>query len=88
MLNPTSYVATGAAHEDGAWVTLLSEQWAEPLRAAVREVAAHLDVEVSPQGWRVVETASAREVCDEVAVTLFSSGTDFVFEPRRSLPLC
>ena len=86
-------VLPGPADEDGAWVTLMGREWTAPLSAAVREVDPSFDVEVTADpagaGWRIaiVRTPGPREVCDEVAVTLFSSGSDFVFEPRRSLPV-
>lgn len=102
MLNPAAYVhATfdssgcevrpGPAHEDDAWISLCGPEWPDALRAAVGGLDPHLDVEVTSagDGWRVDvvrRDEPVREV-DEVAVVRFSTGSDFAFEERRSLPL-
>ncbi|MCR6031568.1 hypothetical protein GGQ22_08920 [Nocardioides sp. zg-579] len=102
LLNPAAYVeasfgaatltvAPSAAHEDGAWLALVGPGSPEPLRAAVRGVSPLLDVEVTgaEQTWTatvVTREEPAREH-DEVAVTRISTGADFAFEPRRSLPI-
>lgn len=89
----TVVVRPGPAHEDGAWISLCGPGWTAALEAAVRGLDAHLDVEVTGLGegeeWRL--TVVRREVpameAEEVAVTKFSSGSAFEFEPRRSLPI-
>lgn len=87
----TVRVRASAAHEDGAWVSLCGPDRREPLQAIVRAVDPHLDVELtgSDDDWtlHVVERAEAAPECDEVAVTRFSGGAAFAFQPRRSLPL-
>ncbi|MFD7076605.1 hypothetical protein ACFV9G_20525 [Nocardioides sp. NPDC059952] len=102
MLNPAAYVAVEAdadalvvrpspADEDGAWVSLIGPEWFVPLRAAVQSLDPHLDVEVTAleDGWRaeVVRRAEPAAEASEVAVVRFSTGADFAFEPRRSLPI-
>ncbi|GGR41288.1 hypothetical protein J2S40_001741 [Nocardioides luteus] len=104
MLNPAAYVSVevagdalivrpAAADEDGAWVSLMGPAWSVPLRAAVRALDPHLDVDVSPlgheDGWRVevVRRPEPAPEASEVAVVRFSTGADFAFEPRRSLPI-
>ena len=65
-----------------------------PLQAIVRAVDPHLDVEVDdytearagPRPLRASRT-SRRAEAGEVAVTRFSTGASFAFEPRRSLPI-
>ena len=102
MLNPAAYVDAefgpdvvhvrrASAHEDGAWVSLVTPEEVRPLQAAVRAVDAHLDVEVAgdPEDWtaRVVATETAAKEFSEVAVTKVSGGASWVFEDRKSLPL-
>jgi hypothetical protein len=102
MFNPAAYVSAefgpdtvgvhrGAAHEDGAWVSLVGPSEKRPLQAAVAAIDPHLDVEVSGKegDWtaRVVETDSAAKEMSEVKVVRFSGGSTFVFAPRKSLPL-
>ena len=57
----------------------------------VRAVDPRLDVEVtgSETGWvaTLVPRADAAPEADEVAVTRFSTGSAFAFEPRRSIPI-
>ncbi|HYG93601.1 MAG TPA: hypothetical protein VD859_08405, partial [Nocardioides sp.] len=90
---PTVVVRPGAAHEDGAWISLCGPRWTAALRAAVRGVDPHLDVEVAGLGgdeeWQltIVRRDQPAPDADEVAVVRFSTGTDFAFEPRRSLPI-
>ena len=103
LLNPAAYVDAsvdpaasalhvrpGDAHRDGAWITLCGPGEVSALQAAVRAVDPRLDVEVSgsEEAWTavLVEGEPAREP-DEVAVTRFSTGASFAFEPRRSLPI-
>ncbi|MGV0744467.1 hypothetical protein [Mycolicibacterium sp. XJ870] len=102
LFNPAAYVAAefgpdtvsvrrSPAHEDGAWVSLVSPAEARPLQAIVAAVDPHLDVEVigSDTEWtaRVIETETAAKEFGEVAVAKISGGASFVFEPRKSLPL-
>ena len=102
LLNPAAYVdasvadATvtvrrGPAHEDGGWIALCGPGSVRPLQAAVRGVDPHLDVEISGTAadWTatVVRRDEAAPVAEEVAVTRFSTGVGFEFEPRRSLPI-
>ncbi len=103
LLNPAAYVdadlAAGAltvrpspAHEDAAWVSLCGLGAITPLQAVVRAVDPHLDIEVDDLGagtWtaRVVRRDEPAKEADEVAVTRFSTGADFAFQPRRSIPI-
>ncbi len=103
MLNPAAYVEASIdseagrlqvlrspAHEDGAWIDLVGPGETSALQAVVRAVDERYDVEVvgSADDWTatLVEGEPAQEA-DEVAVTRFSTGSSFVFEPRRSLPI-
>lgn len=102
LLNPAAYVAASVtgdglvvepspATEDGAWIDLCGPERVRPLQAIVRAVDPHYDVEVAGDADRwtatlVRRTDPAKEA-DEVAVTRFSSGSSFAFEPRRSLPI-
>lgn len=102
LLNPAAYVAAtvegdaltvrpGPAWEDAAWITLCGPGRERPLQALLRGVDPHLDVEVegSPERWTatVVRRAEPAPEAGEVAVTRFSTGAAFSFEPRRSLPI-
>jgi hypothetical protein len=102
LLNPAAYVdasfadssvtvSPGAAQQDGGWITLCGPDSVRPLQSAVRAVDPHLDVEVTGTAtdWTatVVRRDEAAPDFDEVAVTRFSSGVTFDFEPRRSLPI-
>ncbi len=88
-------VLPSPAHEDGAWVSLClsagEEPWTDALDAVVRAVDPRLAVEVETagDGWvlRVVRRADASPEPEELAVTRFSTGAAFEFEPRRSLPI-
>jgi len=102
-LNPSVYVEAeiddesvvirrSPAHDDASWISLCGPDWVDPLRAAVRVLDAHLDVVVTPSdgdSWRaeVVRRDDAAPEAEEVAVARFSTGTDFSFETRRSLPI-
>ena len=83
--------AGSAATRDGAWITRCGPSSPAPLQAIVRAVDPHLDVEVTgtDEEWaaRLVVREEPAPVADEVAVTRFSTGADFAFEPRRSLPI-
>ena len=102
LLNPAAYVdasfgtcsvnvAEGPAHEDGGWITLCGPGSPRPLRAAVRGVDPRLDVEVTGTDTDWTATVVRRDEpapdFEEVAVTRFSTGAAFEFEPRRSLPI-
>ena len=103
LLNPAAYVDATVdheamhlhvrpsdAHRDGAWISLCGPGEVSPLQAAVRAVDPRLDVDVvgTHEDWTavLVEGEPAPEP-DEVAVTRFSTGSSFTFEPRRSLPI-
>lgn len=102
LLNPAAYVdasVDGAvltvgpspAREDGAWIALCGPGSPRPLQAVVRAVDPHLDVEVdgAAERWTatVVRRPEPAPEAEEVAVTRFSTGASFAFEPRRSLPI-
>jgi hypothetical protein len=102
LLNPAAYVdATvdgdtltvrpSRASEDAAWITLCGPGRERPLQAVLRAVDPHLDVVVEGSAERWTATVVRREQpaaeADEVAVTRFSTGASFAFEPRRSLPI-
>jgi hypothetical protein len=102
LLNPAAYVEASAypdglevrrsaAHHDGAWIDLCGPDETRPLEAIVRAADPRFGVSVSPRadGWSVsvVENDVAARDFDEVAVTRFSTGSSFAFEPRRSLPI-
>lgn len=94
----TLTVRPSLAHQDNGWISLCGPEWVVPLRAAVHAVDPHLDIEATPDhatpegdadGWqaRIVRRAEPVPEADEVAVTKFSTGAAFTFEPRQSLPL-
>ncbi|BCI55312.1 hypothetical protein NIIDNTM18_45900 [Mycolicibacterium litorale] len=102
MLNPAAYVwadvdpgflhvRRSPAHDDGAWISLVSPMADLPLQAAVQAVDPHLRAEVSgsESDWtvRVIETDTAAKELSEVSVVRVSGGAEFVFQPRKSLPL-
>ncbi|WP_197375473.1 hypothetical protein [Mycolicibacterium baixiangningiae] len=102
MLNPAAYVwadvdpgflhvRRSPAHDDGAWISLISPAADLPLQAAVQAVDPHLRAEVSgtESDWtvRVIETDTAAKERSEVSVVRISGGAEFAFQPRRSLPL-
>jgi hypothetical protein len=101
LLNPSRYVDAevgaalavrpSAAHLDGAWISLCGPGAPDPLRAAVRAVDPHFDVEIdgTDEDWvaTVVRREQPARVADEVAVTAISTGASFSFAPRRSLPI-
>ncbi len=102
LLNPAEYVnasvgdaavtvRSSPAHEDGAWVSLCGPSELAPLKAVVRAVDPHLDVEATGTGteWtaRVVWRQETMKEFDEVAVTRISTGSSFAFQPRRSIPV-
>ncbi len=90
------HVRKSPAYEDGAWISLCGPDWTAALQAVVRGLDPHLDVEVAPldpsaaeAGWRarVVRRDEPAPEAPEVAVVRFSTGADFAFQPRRSLPI-
>ncbi|MGV0874766.1 hypothetical protein, partial [Mycolicibacterium sp. XJ879] len=102
LLNPAAYVDAefgpdvvgvrrSPAHEDGAWVSLVTPDEKRPLQAIVAAVDRHLDVEIGgdQQNWtaRIVETDTAAKEFSEVSVAKVSGGATFAFQPRKSLPL-
>ena len=102
MFNPVQYVTAefgpdtvhvgrSAAHEDGAWVSLVGPTETRPLQAAVAVIDPHLDVQVAGTDteWtaRIVETDTAAKELPEVSVVRVSGGATFVFDHRKSLPL-
>jgi hypothetical protein len=102
LFNPTAYVSAAfgqdtvhlqrsPAHEDGAWISLVTPAEVRPLQAIVAGADPHLDVEVggTDTDWtaRVIETGAAAKEFPEVSVAKVSGGATFVFEPRKSLPL-
>ena len=102
LLNPAAYVdatvedgtvavTESAAHEDGAWISLCGPGSTRPLEAAVQAVDPMLDVEVTGSATSWVATLMPRSEPavqpDEVAVTRFSSGAGFAFQPRASIPI-
>lgn len=102
VLNPAAYVALerdgatvrvarSAAHEDGGWLSLTGPHSPEPLRAIVRALDPRLDVELrgTEEAWSatVVRRDEPAREHPAVAVTRFSGGATFAFEPRTTLPL-
>lgn len=102
LLNPAAYVDADVrggrlvvrpspAHVDGAWIALCGPGRPAALQAVVRSVDPHLDVEVEGGDETWTATLVRRDVpapeASEVAVTRFSTGSTFEFEPRRSLPI-
>lgn len=87
-------VEPSPATEDGAWITLCGPASPAPLQAIVQAIDPHLDVEVAGDtgdtaGWiaTLVRRDEPAKERSEVAVTRFSTGAAFAFEPRRSLPI-
>jgi hypothetical protein len=102
MFNPVSYVTAefgpdqvhvrrSPAHEDGAWISLVSPAETRPLQAAVATIDPHLDIELTgtETDWsaQVIETDTAAKELPEVSVVRVSGGSTFAFQPRKSLPL-
>jgi hypothetical protein len=102
LLNPAKYVDAdltegtlhvrpSPAHEDGSWISLCTPDGYVPLQAIVAAVNPKLDVQVegTDTTWTasVIERSTPAKELSEVAVTKFSGGATFQFEPRRSLPL-
>ncbi|GFM16036.1 hypothetical protein PO1_contig-001-60 [Mycobacterium sp. PO1] len=102
LLNPAAYVFAdidpeyvhvrrSPAHDDGAWISLVSPAADRPVQAIVQAVDPHLRAELSgtEADWtvRVVTTDTAAEEFSEVSVCKVSGGASWVFEDRKSLPL-
>ncbi|MCD4525919.1 hypothetical protein [Nocardioides sp. cx-173] len=102
LLNPAAYhdavvgeasvtVGPSPASADGGWAALLGPESPESLQAIVRAVDPCLDVEVVGGDEAFTAHVVRREVAapeaGEVAVTRFSTGATFAFQPRRSLPI-
>jgi hypothetical protein len=102
LLNPASYVVAsqdsesitvrpGPAHADGAWISLCGPGSTAPLQAVVRAVDPRLDVVVegTEDSWtaRVISGEEPAGEFDEVAVTRISTGSNFTFQPRKSIPI-
>jgi hypothetical protein len=89
-------VSVSPAHEDGGWISLVGPlasggSEVRPLQAIVRAVDSRFDVSVSgsPAEWtlEVAEGDAPAKEFGEVAVTRFSTGATFTFEPRMALPI-
>ncbi|MEC9324141.1 MAG: hypothetical protein VYB90_09915 [Actinomycetota bacterium] len=102
LLNPAAYVFAdidpeyihvrrSPAHDDGAWISLVSPAADRPVQAIVQAVDPHLRAELSgtENDWtvRVVTADTAAEEFSEVSVCKVSGGASWVFEDRKSLPL-
>ena len=102
LLNPANYVVAspdsesitvrpGPAHADGAWISLCGPGSTAPLQAVVRAVDPRLDVAVegTENSWtaRVISGEEPAGEFDEVAVTRISTGSNFTFQPRKSIPI-
>ena len=102
LLNPAAYVFAdidpeyvhvrrSPAHDDGAWISLVSPAADRPVQAMVQAVDPHLRAELSgtEADWtvRVITTDTAAEEFSEVSVCKVSGGASWVFEDRKSLPL-
>lgn len=102
LFNPAAYVDAefgpgvvdvrpSPAHEDRAWLSVVTPAEPRPLQAIVAAVDPHLDVDVvgTETEWtaRIVRRSEPAKELGEVAVAKFSGGASFQFEPRRSLPL-
>lgn len=102
LLNPAGYVIAeiedgrlhvqaSPAHDDGAWIALCTPASTAPLQAIATAVDPGLAVRISgtDTDWTAEFELSgeARAESPEVQVVRFSTGADFQFQPRRSLPL-
>ena len=82
---------SGGAHTDGAWPTLVDGEHLEALNALVRGVDPNFSVRIVAEDADalvvevIVEPTPAKE-CGEVAITRFSTGSNFVFADR-GIPL-
>lgn len=77
---------------DGGWPAAIDADHLEPLAAMVRGVNPRFDVHARAGGddelvVEITAAATAFPESPEVAITRFSTGADFRFSPRQSLPL-
>ncbi|WP_452447963.1 hypothetical protein [Nocardia jiangxiensis] len=77
---------------DGGWPALVDAEHLEPINAMARGVNAHFDTRVRTAGddeivFEISPAATSFKEISEVAITRFSTGADFGFTERRSLPL-
>jgi len=77
---------------DGGWPSLLDADHLEPLNAMVRGVNPRFDARVLESGdaeivFEITSAPTAFREYPEVAITRFSTGAEFSFTERRSLPL-
>ncbi len=102
LLNPAAYVSVDVdrdhlrvrrspAHDDGAWISLVSPMADSPVQAIVQGVDPHLRAELdgTESDWtvRVIRTDTPAKEFSEVQVCKVSGGASWVFEDRKSLPL-
>ena len=88
----TLLVEPSPVHDDHGWLSLCGPDFIAPLQSAVRVLDPHLDVEVTDEtgeAWRlrVVRRDEPAPEAPELVIAKFSTGTDFAFSPRRSLPI-
>ncbi len=77
---------------DGGWPALLDADHLAPLNAMARGVNPHFDARVRAADdaeivFEIAATPTAFREMPEVAITRFSTGAEFTFAERRSLPL-
>ncbi|MQY17913.1 hypothetical protein [Nocardia macrotermitis] len=77
---------------DGGWPALVDAEYIEPINAMARGVDPHFDTRVRAAGddeivFEIAAVETAFKEIPEVAITRFSTGADFGFTERRSLPL-
>jgi hypothetical protein len=102
LLNPAAYVqarfgedsvrvSKGPAHSDGGWIALCGPGSPRALEVIAHAVDPRLGVVVEgvAEDWtaRVVTHDEPAPEAEEVSVTRFSTGAEFTFSPRRSLPI-
>ncbi|MEZ0052033.1 hypothetical protein ABIA30_003045 [Mycobacterium sp. MAA66] len=102
LVNPAAYISVdfssesahvhaSPAHEDDAWIALVSPASELPMQAIAAGVNPLLRAEVSgtDTDWtvRFIETDTPAKELGEVAVCKISGGASWVFEERKSLPL-
>lgn len=102
LLNPAGYVlarreqdafvvSASPAHQDGGWLSLCGPGSTRALDAIVGAVDPTLrtEAEGTAQDWtlRISTGHPPAEEFGEVAVTRFSTGAQFTFQNRRSLPI-
>ncbi|CAM4373340.1 hypothetical protein MB901379_00469 [Mycobacterium basiliense] len=102
LFNPAGYVAAetvadqllvhrSPAHEDGAWISLCTPESVQPLQAIATAIDPHVQVRVTgtDTDWtaQLLATENPADELPEVLVAKVSHGSEFQFEPRRSLPL-